>query len=182
MKRQLTKLSLLCLIFLFISADKAAEKILISQVNYLNGIYKYNDRPVTGEIIDYYENEILKFTYRALEGRLHGNATEYFPNGQIKSVRNYTYNKLFGEFTEYFENGDTKLQFIVGLNAYDQGELLSDIQIAKEGNRKLKDFGEGILIFADENNDSNGTSEEISILSQSHFKIVNEKGKILFQH
>lgn len=181
MNRVLTKLGLLGLIVFFISADKAAEKILISEVQFLNGIYNHKDKPITGEIIDYYENDILKFTYAALEGRLHGEATEFYTDGQVKNARNYTYNKLFGNFTEYFENGDIKVQFTVGLNAYGKGELLSDVKIAKEGSRKLKEYEEAVLIFMQGTEETDGTSEEISILSQSQFKIVDDKGKVLFQ-
>lgn len=181
MKRVLIKLSLLSLILFFISADRAADKILISEVHFLDGIYKHHDKLVTGEIIDYYENDILKFTYAALEGRLHGNAIEYYENGTTRSERNYTYNKLFGQFTEYFENGDIKLQFNVGLNAYGKGELLTDVKIAK-ANHKLKEYDEATLIFLDTKGNETSTSEEISILSQTHFKIVDNKGKVLFQH
>lgn len=182
MNRVLTKLGLLSLFLLFISADKAADKILISEVHFLNGIYNHNEKPITGEIIDYYENDVLKFTYAALEGRLHGEATEFYKDGDIRSIRNYTYNKLFGKFTEYFENGDIKLQFTVGLNAYGKGELLTDLKVAKEGNHKLKEYDEAVLIFMDGSKETSGTSEEISILSQSQFKIVDPKGKVLFQH
>lgn len=181
MNRVLTKLGLLSLIVLFISADKAAEKILISEVKFFNGVYNHKDKPITGEIIDYYENDILKFTYAALEGRLHGEATEFYSDGKVRNVRNYTYNKLFGKFTEYFENGDIKVQFTVGLNAYGKGELLSEVKIAKEGNHKLKEYDEGVLIFMKGEEETEGTSEEISILSQSQFKIVDTKGKIIFQ-
>ena len=58
---------------------------------------------MNGDIIDYHENEILKFRYAALDGRLHGEAITYHPNGKIKSIRNYTFNKLFGEFVEFDE-------------------------------------------------------------------------------
>lgn len=182
MKRAIIKLSFLSLFLFFISADKAVDKVHISQVNFHKGIYSYSDRPITGEIIDYYENETLKFTYGALEGRLHGKAVEFYSNGDIRSERSYTYNKLFGEFTEYYRNGDVKLQFNVGLNAYGQGELLTDIKIAKPKNHKLKSFDNATLIFLDDKNHVLSTSEEISILSQSNFKIVDSEGKVLFQH
>ncbi|KYG73458.1 MULTISPECIES: toxin-antitoxin system YwqK family antitoxin [Roseivirga] len=182
MKRVIIKLSFLSLLLVFISADKAAEKVHISEVSFLNGIYSHSDRPITGEIIDYYENEKLKFTYGALEGRLHGKAVEFYDNGDIRSERHYTYNKLFGEFTEYFKDGDVKLQFKVGLNAYGKGELLTEVKIAKPNNHKLKSYDEATLIFLGEKNESLCTSEEISILNQSKFKIVDKDGKLLFQH
>ena len=168
--------------FLLISADKAAEKVLISEVHFLNGVYKHNDKPITGEIIDYYENDILKFTYTALEGRLHGNAIEYFESGKVRSERNYTFNKLFGKYTEYFDNGDTRLEFVVGLNAYGKGELVSDIKIAKAPGKKPKEFESATLIFIENGKENPNTSEELSILKQSNFKIIDDKGKVLFQH
>jgi len=168
--------------FLLISADKAAEKVLISEVNFLNGVYKHNDKPITGEIIDYYENDILKFTYAALEGRLHGNAIEYYESGKAKSERNYTFNKLFGRYTEYFESGEVKLEFNVGLNAYGKGELLSDIKVSNSPGKKSKAYSAATLIFLENGKENPDTSEELSILKQSNFKIVDEKGKVLFQH
>ncbi|WP_420387105.1 hypothetical protein [Roseivirga sp.] len=182
MKRVFKKLGLLSLTLLMLSADKAAEKVLISEVNFFNGIYKHKDQPVTGEIIDYYENSILKFTYAALEGRLHGEAKEFFSDGHTKSVRHYKVNKLFGDFMEYTEDGDILVQFKVGLNAYGKGELLSEIKVSKGKKGKFKEYDEGVLIFMDGDKETDGTSEEISILSQTKFKILDPSGKLIFQN
>ncbi len=181
MKSKLKNLVFFCLIVFIISADKAADKILISEVSFLEGMYKHNDRPITGEIIDYYENDVLKFTYAALDGRLHGEAKEFYTDGSIRSVRNYTLNKLYGDYIEYFENGDVKVQFKVGLNAYGQGEKLNEIEIAKGKKNKLKGYEQGVLIFFNQEKGNLKTSEEISILEQSNFRILDEKNQVLFE-
>ena len=181
MKLVLNKLILTCLIVCCISADKVAEKILISEVHFSGGLYIHKEKPVTGAIIDYYENNILKFTYAALDGRLHGKATEFFEDGDVKSIRNYKVNKLFGDFTEFYANGEVKVQFEVGLNAYGQGEKLTNIKISKGPGKKLKSYEEGTLIFLDANQNALQTSEQISILKQSKFRIVDDNGSVIYE-
>lgn len=158
-----------------------ADKVLISEVEFVDGLYKFDDRLVNGEIVDFYENETLKFRYGVLDGRLHGLATEYYSNGDVKSERHYNFNKLFGHFTEYFQNGDVKVQFKVGLNAYSSGEKVEQLKVASGKKRKLKTKSDGVIYFID-NEESLKTSEFISILKQSSYQIKTKEGKLIFQN
>ncbi len=167
---------------LFLPVNSSSDKVLISEVEFANGLYKFDDRLITGEIIDYYENETLKFRYRVLEGRLHGLATEFFPNGSIKSERNYTFSKLFGSFKEYYENGDVKIQFQVGLNAYGSGEKVTKVEVASGSKHKLKPKEDAVIYFIDTQDKTLETSENISILSQSRYRLLNKKGKKIFEN
>jgi len=174
------------LLFFFLlypnSETLKSDEVLISDVEFVNGLYTLDDRLINGEIIDYYENEKLKFRYRVLEGRLHGLATEFYNDGSVKSEKKYTFNKLFGTFKEYFENGALKAQFNVGLNAYGAGEKVTEVKIASAKNKKLKSKDDGVIHFVEENKNIDKTSEALSILSQSDYKIINEKGKVIFKN
>lgn len=178
MRALLTQLIFFCV--LLVPTKDSSDKILISEVEFANGLYKFDDRLITGEIIDYYENETLKFRYRVLEGRLHGLATEFFSDGSVKSERNYTFSKLFGSFKEYFPNGDVKIQFQVGLNAYGAGEKVTKVEVASGSKHKLKAKKDCIIHFVGSNDKPLETSENISILSQSNYKLVDGKGKVIF--
>ena len=162
-------------------SEKNSDRLLISQVEFVDGQYKFENRPVNGEIIDYYENDVLKFRYRVLEGRLHGLATEFYSDGKVKSERNYTFNKLFGSFVEYFRDGDVKVQFKVGHNAYGSGEQVTDLQVASKAKHKLKSKEDGIIHFIDQDKNLQ-TSEFISILSQSNYRILNKEGEMIFKN
>lgn len=175
---------LIVLVTLLYSNPEASksDKVLISDVEFVNGLYTIDDRLINGEIIDYYENETLKFRYRVLEGRLHGVATEFYNNGSVKSEKKYTFNKLFGPFKEYFENGDLKIQFQVGLNAYGAGEKVEQVKVAVGNKRKLKGKSDGIIYFIEDSKDLKTTSEMLSILHQSTYKILDSKGKLIFKN
>lgn len=170
------------LITLLLLDSNPENSVLISKVNYEDGQYLFEDRPLTGKIIDYYENEVLKFRYAVLEGALHGSATEYYPDGAVKSERNYTFNKLYGEFTEYFPNGEIKAQFEVGRNSYQKGEAATNIKIAKGKRRKLKDQGSATLIFTNNEGKALSSSEYLSLIEQKSFQLINEKGRVIFEN
>ena len=174
-------LSCLLLTSLWISDIRTvSNQFLISDIEYVNGKYLKDGRAVNGDIIDYHENEILKFRYAALDGRLHGEAITYHPNGKIKSIRNYTFNKLFGEFVEFDEGGNVLVKFKVDLNAYQKGENVFDIEL-KKGNR-LKSKGEGIIYFISNRQETYRYSEEISILEQTNYFINDIKGSTIFKN
>lgn len=170
------------LIFLLLFESNTENSVLISKVNYEDGQYLFEDRPLTGKIIDYYENEVLKFRYAVLEGALHGPATEYYPNGSIKSKRNYTFNKLYGQFTEYFPNGEIKAQFEVGRNSYKKGEAAKNIKIAKGKRRKLKDQDSATLVFTDKEDKALSSSEYLSLMEQKSFQLIDKKGQVIFKN
>ncbi|MFY0592424.1 toxin-antitoxin system YwqK family antitoxin [Roseivirga sp.] len=182
MQLLLTKTLLFFLLLYPNTEISKSDKVLISDVKFDNGLYMIDDRLINGEIIDYYENEKLKFRYRVLEGRLHGIATEFYKDGSKKSEKKYTFNKLFGTFKEYYKNGDLKAQFDVGLNAYGSGEKVSDVKIAVGKKRKLKGKDDGIIFFLKDEQNIKTTSEMISILNQSNYKIVDDAGKLIFKN
>jgi len=165
---------------LFVPQNENSDQILISEVKFTDGLYKFDNRLVTGEIVDYYENETLKFRYRVLEGRLHGIATEFYADGSIKSERSYTFSKLFGNFKELYENGDVKVKFNVGLNAYDSGEIVTKLEVSSGSKHKLKSKTDCVIQFIGDNDRVLDTSENISILSQRNYKLVDKKGKVIF--
>jgi antitoxin component YwqK of YwqJK toxin-antitoxin module len=110
---------------------------------------------------------------------LNGIAKEYFPEGEIKSERTYYMSKLYGSFTEYFPNGEVRAKFDVKLNAYGQGEIVEKITVGelKKGKYKSKNFDKGIIYFINSSGNVFETSENISILNQTKYKIVDEDKK-----
>ena len=161
-----------------------AETVLIHEINYVDGVYYHNDRIFNGDIVDYYENDKLKFRYGVLNGRLNGKATEFYPSGKIKSVRHYTISKLFGQFTEYYETGEVRAAFKVKLNAHKQGEIVEDITLGtlKKGKLKTKKFDKGVIYFIGNEGETFDTSELISILNQTRYKITDsDKDKVLIE-
>lgn len=168
----------LLLLTLSNSTTCPAETVRIDEVDYNNGIYYVNDRAFNGDIVDYYENEKLKFRYHVLDGRLNGSALEYFPNGEVKSLRNYSTSKLFGQFTEYHENGEVRASFEVKLNAYKTGEIVENITVGKlkNGRVKTRQYDKGVIYFLSDKGETFKSSEVISILHQTKYKITNEAG------
>ena len=164
--------------------DNNAETVLIDEISYLEGVYYHNDRIFNGDIVDYYENDKLKYRYAVLNGRLHGEATEYYPNGKVKSVRHYTISKLFGQFTEFYESGEVRASFDVKLNAYGQGEFVENVTVGtfKKGKHKIKEFDKGVIYFVGNEGETFKTSELISILNQTHYKIIDpEKERLIIE-
>ena len=160
------------------STIPSSETIRIDEVDYSKGVYYFNDRAFNGDIVDYYENDKLKFRYHVLDGRLNGEAFEYFPNGEIKSIRNYSTSKLFGHFTEYYDNGEVRASFDVKLNAYKTGEIVENITVGKlrKGKVKTRKFDKGVIYFMNESGEAFRSSEVISILNQTKYKIIDEDG------
>lgn len=158
---------------------KSADSVRINEIEYKDGVYYFKNKIFNGDIVDYYENEKLKFRYGVLDGRLNGIAKEFFPNGEIKSERTYYMSKLYGSFTEYFPSGEIKAKFDVKLNAYGQGEIVEKITIGelKKGRHKTKDFDKGVIYFIDTTGKVFETSENISILNQTRYKIMDEDKK-----
>lgn len=167
----------------FFTTSKTAESVLIRDIDYIDGVYYHDDHIFNGDIIDYYENETLKFRYTVLDGRLHGVAKEFYASGKVKSERNYIVSKLFGQFTEYFEGGEIMAQFEVKLNAYGQGENIEKITVGelKKGKYKSKSYEEGIIYFLADNGASYGNSEQISILNQTNYRITDKNNKTLIE-
>lgn len=160
-----------------IDAHKNTETVLINEVDYKDGIYYFNDKIFNGDIIDYFEDETLKFRYGVLDGRLNGQAKEFYANGSVKSERTYYMSKLYGAFTEYFLDGKIKAKFDVKLNAYGKGEIVENIVIGtvKKGKLKIREYEKGIIYFLGDNGDFFESSEHISILNQTHYKIMDEE-------
>ncbi|MGW8123952.1 hypothetical protein ACV07N_14935 [Roseivirga echinicomitans] len=177
------KIHLFALIIItsFIHSNKieSTDSVRISDIEYKDGIYYFEDKIFNGSIVDYYENEVLKFRYGVLDGRLNGVAKEFFPEGALKSERTYYMSKLYGSFTEYFTNGEVKARFDVKLNAFEQGEVVEKITIGeqKKGKYKTKEFESGIIYFINTDGKVLDTSEHISILNQTRFKIMDEDNK-----
>ena len=165
-----------CLTLSVISSS--AKEYNIKSVSFNKGIYQVDQRPINGQIIDYYENEQLKFRYTVLEGRLHGKAIEFFPNGTIKAERNYIFGKLFGEYVLYFKNGSQHLTMTVERNRYGQGEEVVDIRMAKKPGRKLKKLGDGYILFFDQQGNPYKSSENLPIEEQSNFKLYHDDQEI----
>ncbi|KYG74551.1 MORN repeat protein [Roseivirga ehrenbergii] len=165
--------------FTSFKSNKLADSVRINEIEYKDGVYFFKDKIFNGDIVDYYENETLKFRYAVLDGRLNGVAKEFFPEGEIKSERTYYMSKLYGNFTEYFPNGQIRAKFDVKLNAYGQGEIVENITIGelKKGKYKTKNFDKGIIYFTGTSGEIFETSENIFILNQTHYKIMDEDKK-----
>lgn len=169
--------------FLVSSGTPKDNTVQYKEVKYEDGFYTYQEKKLTGEIIDYYEDEVLKFRYRVVDGYLHGIAYEYFHDGNVKTKRTYRFNKLHGEYIEYFKTGDKKISFDVEMNAYGGGEKVTHIEQASKPGKKLKERGNGVLFFFEEGASLNKTSESLSILQQSKVEIRAEKNdKLIYKN
>ena len=159
--------------------EENAATVHIHDITYIDGVYYHDNRIFNGDIVDYYENDKLKFRYGVLAGRLNGTATEFFPNGKVKSIRHYTLSKLFGEFVEYHPSGEIRASFKVKLNAYGQGELVEDITIGKlkNGKLKVKEYDKGVIYFVGDEGKVFESSELISILNQTQYKLTDPEGE-----
>jgi len=172
--QKLFKISL-CTFLIFCAAHtSSAKEFVLSEVTYHKGIYKYQNREISGEIIDYYENDQLKFRYTVISGRLHGEALEFYPNGKVKAKRNYVFGKLFGKYTIYFKDGTTQLEMTVDQNRYGHGEMVKNIAIAKKPGKKLKGDMEGHIVFYNESGQPLKSSENLPIEQQFNFKVFQE--------
>ena len=156
-----------------------AETVRISEISYDDGVYYFQDRVFNGDIVDYYENDKLKFRYQVLDGRLNGEALEFYASGEIKSRRHYYISKLFGNFTEYYETGEVKASFDVKLNAFKAGEIVENVEVGvlKRGKLKKRKYDKGIIYFLNDEGAFFESSEVISILNQTHYKITDESGE-----
>ena len=168
-------------IFILSLFSPNTKDIDLNDVTYVNGIYKYNDRNLTGHIVDYYENEQLKFRYTVVDGRLHGEAWEYYSDGKLKAERNYIFGKLFGDYKVYFPSGAKKLEMKVKENAYGFGEKVAELKIASKEGKKLKTKGEAKLVFINELGQRQKCSEGLAIEEQFRFEIIKEN-KVLYSN
>lgn len=168
-------------IFILPLFSHVVKDIDLNDVTYVNGIYKYNDRNLTGHIVDFYENDQLKFRYTVVDGRLHGEAWEYYTDGKLKAERNYIFGKLFGAYTVYFPTGAKKLEMSVKENAYGFGEKVAELKIATKEGKKLKTKGEAKLVFLNESGQAHKRSEGLAIEEQFKFEIIKEN-KVLYSN
>ena len=151
----------------------AEETVLESDIEYVNGVYFYEKRVFSGNIVAYYHNQKLKYKCEVLDGRLHGITTEFFSNGEIKSRRNYFLNKLYGKFTEYFPSGQVKIEGQVGHQNYKGGETLENVTIGslKKGRYKSKSIGHAEIVFIDPKGKEYPSSENVPIYKQNHYQV-----------
>ncbi len=158
--------------------DFLSKTVLLSETEFKNGVYLYEKRAFSGNIVAYYENERLKFKCEVFEGKLHGLTSEYFANGEIKSNRNYYLGKLYGNFEEFFDNGQLRLTGKVRSTNYHGGEEMEEITIyTRKGNRlKSKKTGKAKIIFIDDKGKHFRSSEEIPIYLQQHYIIASMDG------
>ena len=166
------------------SVSENTQTVLISEVEYKNGIYLYEKKIFNGNIIAYYENKKLKFTCEVFDGRLHGITKEYFDNGEIKSERNFYLGRLFGSFTQYFENGEVQIKGDVKNLNYHGGEEIENLTVArlKKGKVRSQSLEKGKIIFLKEDGDRFKSSEEVPIFMQNRFIITSlDEKKTLLQ-
>ena len=159
------------------------QTVLISDIEYKDGLYYYQKRMFNGSIVDYYLNETLKYKCQVFDGRLHGLTYEYFDDGKIKGERNYSYGKLFGSFIEYFENGKVRVKANVKNFNYHGGEEIENVTYAylKKGRVKSSDLKKGKIIFLSDTGERYKSSEEIPIYQQGKYIItsLDEKKTLL---
>ena len=72
------------------------------------------------------------------------------------------------------------MKFNVGLNAYDSGEIVTKLEVSSGSKHKLKSKTDCVIQFIGDNDRVLDTSENISILSQRNYKLVDKKGKVIF--
>ncbi len=165
-------------IFTVFIANPPAKDIDISEVTYEKGLYRIAGRNITGDIVDYYENEQLKFRYSVVDGRLHGDAWEFYNNGTVKAERKYIFGKLFGKYTVYWPNGEARLKMDIKENAYGFGEKVQNLHISSKAGKKLKDKGEAKLVFYNSEGQELRSSENLAITDQFTFKIFQASKEI----
>lgn len=162
------------------NSSPESQQVRLSDVTYAEGMYLIDGREITGEIIDYYENDKLRLRYGVLSGRLHGEALTFNDQGQVTNKRTYIFNKLFGEFVDFDDEGKEQAKFKVDLNAYKKGEVVLNLEIRK--GKKLKSKGSGIIYFISEDGKSFNYSEDVSIFDQTKYYINDEEGKLIYKN
>lgn len=153
---------------------ETTDTVHIADISYDKGTYYYEGHLFNGDIVDYYENQKLKFRYKVTDGKLNGKAVLYYATGKIKSERNYIINKLYGDVYEYYTSGELRASFKVKLNAYGSGEKVEDIIIGTLRKKKLKTkkYDNGIIYFISKEGDTFKSSESIPIRDQMRYKLL----------
>jgi len=171
---------LIAVYFLLINSSPESQQVLLSDVTYSEGKYLNDGREITGEIIDYYENDKLRLRYGVVSGRLHGEALTFNDQGQVTNKKSYIFNKLFGEFVDFNAEGKEQVKFKVDLNAYQKGEIVLNLEIRK--GKKMKSKGDRVIYFVSYQGEEFKYSEEVSIFDQTKYYINDEKGKLLYKN
>lgn len=71
-----------------------------------NVVYeKTTDKPLTGTLKEYYENDQLKAKINYKKGKLDGNFSIYYPDGKLCQKGTYKKNVLHGKVKIYNEKG-----------------------------------------------------------------------------
>lgn len=79
-----------------------------SQIKNNRGYFTENDKPYTGEYIEYHENTNVKFTAYIINGYIDGKAKYYYHNGILNEMHHYKNGKYHGVFIKYDINGVIK--------------------------------------------------------------------------
>ncbi len=75
-----------------------------------NGIWHYNQKPFTGNIIELYPNGHLKSRVACLNGKEHGYMESWFINGLLEEQRIYINGKKTATHTGWWPNGNKRFE------------------------------------------------------------------------
>ena len=132
---------LLTILILFFSKSLFAEKILEEKLIYRGDIaFSFDtDEPITGKVIQNYDDGKIKFQGEYLEGLKIGEWTEFFEDGNKKAIRNFSIGKKDGFFEIFFNDGKTKLrgEYLGGKENGEWAEHREDGKLIYVGNYKV---------------------------------------------
>lgn len=106
-------ISCFCAILYSCGNIQEAKKIIAknSSLKLNNGVLFYNDKPFSGNLIDYHKNNNLKSDITYKNGRKNGLEQQWYKNGLLAQKRFYKNGVKFGIHTGWWHDGTLQFEY-----------------------------------------------------------------------
>lgn len=116
------------------------------QIVVKNGVYFFQNKPFSGFIMSFYENQKKQQVMSFWQGKLHGVSKSFYPNGKLKEERNYKDNLAYGRHFGFWENGKPKFDFFYidekshGLQRqwYESGQIYLELHLENDSEKGMQ--------------------------------------------
>ena len=88
----------------YLNGELINNKLLYGKESSEKSTWYYDNKKITGELIEYYKSGKIKSKENYKDGLGVGEDIDYYENGQIDEINNHD----TGEFISYYENGNLK--------------------------------------------------------------------------
>lgn len=106
---------LICCISILFGCSKPDTSLTINALNTNlildNGVLLYNDKPFSGKLVSYFNNNQLQFQTQYVNGKKEGTEQHWFNNGSLAQERFYTKGKKTGIHRGFWNNGNLKFVY-----------------------------------------------------------------------